>query len=178
MKPGNVYDMSATSQRRIIKQVEETIIENFNCDQTQALQIAQMYSARSTLNVTTPSFNNRKRTNENPASNSSAHESSPSHLKITSVEKYQRKYATFTDDEKIGIVEAFVDCENLSEKRIALTHQKKMKQWRVGRGKRATNRKVVKRKKVLHQPRMYWLMWVKARVHVKLRRTQHIKSDT
>jgi hypothetical protein len=26
MKPGNVYDMSATSQRRIIKQVEETII--------------------------------------------------------------------------------------------------------------------------------------------------------
>ena len=33
-------------------------------------------------------------------------ESSPSRLKITSVEKYQRKYATFTDDEKIGIVEA------------------------------------------------------------------------
>jgi len=83
MKPGNLYDMSATSQRRIIKQVEETIIGKFNCDQTQALQIAQMYSARSTLNVT-PSFINRKRTNENPASNSSIHDSSSSHLKITS----------------------------------------------------------------------------------------------
>jgi hypothetical protein len=45
---------------------------------------------------------------------------------IASVEKYQRKYATFTDDEKIGIVEAFVDCENLSEKRTALTHLKEI----------------------------------------------------
>jgi len=126
MKPGNVYDMSATSQRRLMKQVEDTIIGKFNCDQTQAQQIAQMYSARSSLNVSTPSFIKRKSTNENPASNSSTHESSPSHLKIASVEKHQRKYSTFTDDEKIGIVEAFVDCENKSEKRIALTHLKEI----------------------------------------------------
>jgi predicted nucleic-acid-binding Zn-ribbon protein len=85
-----------------------------------------MYSARSSLNVSTPSFINRKSTNENPASNSSTRESSASRLMIASVEKYQRKYATFTDDEKIGIVEAFVDCENLSEKRIALTHLKEI----------------------------------------------------
>ena len=92
MKPGNVYDMSASSQRRIMKQVEETIIGKFNCDQTEAQQIAQMYSARSSLNVSTPSFINRKSTNENPASNSSTRESSPSRLMIASVEKNQRKY--------------------------------------------------------------------------------------
>ena len=119
---GSVLAKSDTTLRRVKQKACEVLQEAFNCDKSQAFEIAQV--------VCTPhmrelrSHKHEPSTSVSSSSSQSSQISPDSQLRPQCLEKVMKKNTTFTDDEKIAVVESFADCKTREEKEVGLNHLK------------------------------------------------------
>lgn len=116
---GSVLAKSDTTLRRVKQKACEVLQEAFNCDKSQAFEIAQV--------VCTPHMRELRSHKHEPStsvSSSSSQISPDSQLRPQCLEKVMKKNTTFTDDEKIAVVESFADCKTREEKEVGLNHLK------------------------------------------------------
>ena len=116
---GSVLKKSATTLRRVKQKACEVLQEAFNCDKSQAFEIAQV--------VCTPHMRELRSHKHEPStsvSSSSSQISPDSQLRPQCLEKVMKQNTTFTDDEKFAVVESFADCKTREEKEVGLNHLK------------------------------------------------------
>ena len=117
MQATSIMHMSDTTKRRLTEKGFEVIQKGFNCNKSQASEIAQLVCKKQlgTLKATedTPHTN---------VTNNNTQNFQESQLRPECLEKVMKKITTFTEVEKIAVVESLADCKTQKEIQDGLKH--------------------------------------------------------
>ena len=119
MQATSIMHMSDTTKRRLTEKGFEVIQKGFNCNKSQASEIAQLVCKKQlgTLKATedTPNTN---------VTNNNTQNFQESQLRPECLENVMKTNTTFTEDEKFAVVESFANCKTREEKVEGLKHLK------------------------------------------------------
>jgi len=116
MLSGSVLEKSETTQRRVKGKAFDVLKEAFNCDDNQVSEIAQL--------VCTPHICKQKSTENTIIHTSDRNITPKSQLRPECLQKVMKKITTFTEDEKIAVVESLANCKEKGEIADGLKHLK------------------------------------------------------